>query len=189
MFEGKEKHTFSTGQILEICQGDITSAKVDAIVNAANARLAHGGGVAAVISRKGGSIIQEESNTWIKEHGPVTHAIPAYTSGGKLPSKFVIHAVGPKWGSGDEKHKLASAIQGSLDLAHNLGLTSIAFPAISTGIFGFPVDLAADIFMHTIKTYFAEQPKPPLQIVKLVLYDNESLHVFLEAFSKVFREE
>lgn len=189
MLEIKKKYTLPSGQILEICQGDITTAKVDAIVNAANAQLAHGGGVAAVISRKGGSTIQQESNAWISKHGPVSHNKPAYTSGGKLPRKFVIHAVGPVWGSGNEKNKLASAIKGSLELAHNLGLDSIAFPAISTGIFNFPVDLAADIFISTISKYFVEESKPFLKKVKLVLYDDASLNVFLKEFSRVFDNE
>ncbi len=189
MLEIREKHTYKTGYVLEICQGDITAAKVDAMVNAANDRLAHGGGVAAVISHKGGPLIQEESNAWIRQHGPVTHEKPAYTAGGNLPCKYVIHAVGPVWGSGDEESKLTAAIKGSLELAHDLKLASIAFPAISTGIFGFPVDLAADIFMRTISNYFSEQPEASIQQVKLVLYGDESLKIFLEAFDETFGEE
>ncbi len=122
---------------LEIAQGDLTQEMVDAIVNAANRNLAHHGGVAAAIVQKGGWSIQQESDAWIKQHGPVTNAEPAYTHSGKLPSRYVIHAVGPVWGEGDEDARLASAIRGSLQRAEELGCP-LAFPAISTGIFGFP---------------------------------------------------
>ena len=180
--------TLPTGQTMEICQGDITTLAVGAIVNAANSRLAHGGGVAAAISRKGGQIIQQESNAWVREHGPVTHGHPAYTSAGQLPCKFVIHAVGPVWGEGDEENKLHAAIRSSLALADELELTSIAFPAISTGIFGFPKKLAAIIFMRAIPGYFAKQPDgSSLNSVKIVLYDNTSLEIFLQAFNKAFQ--
>ena len=92
---------FTAGLFLQIVQGDITVEEVDAIVNAANEQLAHGGGVAWAISKKGGPKIQEESDAWIRKHGPVSHAHPAWTSGGHLPAKYVIHAVGPVWGDGD----------------------------------------------------------------------------------------
>ena len=185
-----KSHTLPGGQALEICQGDITTLHVDAIVNAANSRLAHGGGVAAAISRKGGSAIQQESNAWVKQHGPVAHANPAYTTGGNLPCKYVIHAVGPVWGKGDEENKLHAAIRGSLDLADQLNLSSIAFPAISTGIFGFPKKLASIIFMRAVPSYFAKRTsESSLKTVKIVLYDDTSLDIFLHAFSKAFSEE
>ena len=174
------------GRTLEICQGDLTAMKVDGIVNAANAHLAHGGGVAAAISRAGGPAIQQESNAWVRSHGPVSHAKPAYTSGGNMPCKYVIHAVGPVWGIGQEEEKLAAAIRGSLALADELKLTSIAFPAISTGIFGFPKELAASIFMRVIPEYFEDQPQGTLRQVMLVLYDTPTLTVFCQAFKKEF---
>ena len=110
----------STGQSLQIVQGDITTEEVDAIVNAANEYLQHGGGVAWAIVKRGGDVIQEESDEWIKQHGPVSHAHPAWTSGGALPAKYVIHAVGPVWGDGDEDKKLADAVTGSLRVADEL---------------------------------------------------------------------
>jgi O-acetyl-ADP-ribose deacetylase (regulator of RNase III) len=173
-------------QTLEICQGDLTAMKVDAIVNAANAHLAHGGGVAAAISRAGGPAIQQESSAWVRSRGPVSHASPAYTSGGNMPCKYVIHAVGPVWGSGREEEKLSAAILGSLALANELKLTSIAFPAISTGIFGFPKELAASIFMRTIPQYFEKQPHGSLRQVMLVLYDTPTLTIFCQAFKEEF---
>ncbi|RPJ52035.1 MAG: macro domain-containing protein, partial [Chloroflexi bacterium] len=83
---------------LEIAQGNLTQELVDAIVNAANKHLAHGGGVAAAIAEAGGPSIQQESEAWVRKHGPVTNAEPAYTHAGKLPARYVIHAVGPVWG-------------------------------------------------------------------------------------------
>ena len=114
------EHTFPTGQTIQIVQGDITIEEVDAIVNAANEHLQHGGGVAWAILKKGGSTIQQESDEWIRQHGRVPHAQPAWTSGGQLPAKYVIHAVGPVWGDGDEDMKLESAVTGSLRLADAL---------------------------------------------------------------------
>jgi O-acetyl-ADP-ribose deacetylase (regulator of RNase III) len=157
---------------------------VDAIVNAANAQLAHGGGVAGIISRNGGPDIDRESLAWVKEHGPVSHAEPAYTSGGRLPARYVIHAVGPVWGSGDEDKKLADAFSGSLQLANRLELESIAFPAISTGIFGFPKERAARIFFDTLERYFNEHRASVVKLVRLVLYDQPTI----EAFLSVYRE-
>ena len=180
------RHLLPGGQSVDICQGDLTALHVDAIVNAANAQLAHGGGVAAAISRAGGPAIQQESSAWVRGRGPVSHAQPAYTSGGNMPCKFVIHAVGPVWGSGEEEDKLAAAINGSLALADELKLASIAFPAISTGIFGFPKELAASIFMQTIPDYFVRNPQGTLKFVSLVLYDSPTLSIFSEVFKKEF---
>ena len=169
-----------TGQIIQIVQGDITTEEVDAIVNAANEHLQHGGGVAWAISKKGGSAIQKESNDWIRQHGLVSHSRPAWTSGGLLPAKYVIHAVGPVWGDGDEDNKLASAVTGSLRLADELKCSSIALPAISTGIFGFPKDRAARIIFSAIEKYFVDYSSSSLKTVKLVLFDQPTVDVFLK---------
>ncbi|MDZ7296341.1 MAG: macro domain-containing protein, partial [candidate division KSB1 bacterium] len=126
---------------IELVQGDITEMDTDAIVNAANERLAHGGGVAGAIVRKGGPVIQEESNAWVRAHGRVPTGGAAITSGGSLKARFVIHAVGPVMGSGNEGEKIRQATLASLRLAEEHNLASIAFPAISTGIFGCPMDL------------------------------------------------
>jgi len=168
-----------TGQTLQIAQGDLTLENVDAIVNAANEHLQHGGGVAWAIVRRGGDVIQDESDAWIAKHGLASHSRPAWTSGGRLPARYVIHAVGPVWGDGDEDAKLADAVTGSLRAADELGLSSIAFPAISTGIFGFPKERAARIIFQSIEKYFAENPNPGLKIIKLVLWDDETVKAFL----------
>lgn len=167
------------GTTFQLVQGDLTQESVDAIVNAANARLQHGGGVAGLIVRRGGAVIQQESNAWLQRHGPVSHSEPAYTSAGSLPCRYVIHAVGPIWGEGDENAKLAAAFKGSLRLADQLDLRSIAFPAISTGIFGFPKLRAAQVVLSAVGEYFAEHPGSKLKFVRLTLFDQPTVEVFV----------
>lgn len=166
--------------MLLILKGDITQERVGAIINAANEYLKHGGGVAGAILFRGGPVIQEESDLWIKKYGPISHASPAYTSAGKLPCKYVIHAVGPVWGEGDEDKKLSYAVAGSMVLADRLGVTSIAFPAISTGVFGFPTERAAKIILEEIGNYFRIHSTTGLTEVRLVLFDGKSLATFLK---------
>jgi O-acetyl-ADP-ribose deacetylase len=172
------EHVFLSGQRLQLVKGDLTEERVDAIVNAANNRLQHGGGVAGVIASKGGPQIQEESDQWVREQGPVSHSAPAYTSAGHLPSQYVIHAVGPIWGDGDEDLKLGQAVTGCLKLADQLGLSSIALPAISTGIFGFPKARAATVIFQAITEFYQNQPDSQLGLVRLTLYDEPTLSAF-----------
>ena len=178
------KQEMKNKKILEIVQGDITEEKVDAIVNAANPRLRHGGGVAATILRKGGDVINQESSNWLKDRGPVTHVKPAYTSAGNLPCRYVIHAVGPIWGRGNEDENLGDAITSSLKLAEELSLTSIAFSAISTGIFGFPRKRAARVFYQTFLSYFSNHPDSPLTDIRMVVYDEPTSEAFHEVWDK-----
>jgi O-acetyl-ADP-ribose deacetylase len=182
MNQTHKAYTFPSGQLLQIVQGDITSETVDAIVNAANKYLEHGAGVAGAIVRRGGLVIQVESSQWVRDHGLVSHAEPAYTSGGNLPCRFVIHAVGPRWGEGQEEEKLAASITGSLQLADQLGLTSIAFPAISTGTFDFPKERAAQVILATIQDFIERASNSCLKNIRLVLFDQEILQVFLNAW-------
>ncbi len=182
MSETRAEITFPSGQRLEIVQGDITAETVDAIVNAANAQLVQGGGIAGAIVRRGGEIIQTESDRWVAKHGPVEHGSPAWTSAGRLACKYVIHAVGPYWGQGDEDARLYAAIDGSLRRAEDLGLKSIALPAISTGIFGFPRERAAPIFFDAVRAYFDGHPSSQLSLVRLVIIDAPTLNVFLDQF-------
>ena len=183
-----KEHKLHSGQKLQIVQGDLTEETVDAIVNAANAQLQHGGGVAGIIARRGGPTIQSESNAWIREHGTVSHNEPAYTRAGNLPSRYVIHAVGPVWGSGDEDNKLAAAIQGSLKRAEQLEIQSIAIPAISTGIFGFPIARVARIFLTAIEDYFDKNPESSLEQVRLTLYDRKTLDLFLQEWEQRYSD-
>ena len=157
---------------IQLIQGDITEMETDAIVNAANEQLVIGGGVAGAIRRKGGPQIQEECDLIGGSY--VGGAV--ITTGGKLKAKHVIHAVGPRMGEGNEDEKLRNATLNSLKLADENGLTSIAFPAISTGIFGFPRERCAPIMLQTTKTYLEGSTK--LQKVVFCLFDQETLNIF-----------
>src|ERR1700690_3999109 len=169
---------------LEIMQGDITVLPVDAIVNAANEYLKHGGGVAAAISRKGGPTIQQESDALIEKLGPLSTAEAVITSGGKLPAKFVIHTVGPVWsehGPAEADDLLRKALRSNLSLAEENNLRSIAFPAISTGIYGFPIERAAPLLLQEAVDYLRGPTK--LERVLFCLYDDASYRVFDSAFA------
>jgi O-acetyl-ADP-ribose deacetylase (regulator of RNase III) len=176
------EHDLNSGQIMRLIHGDLTQERVDAIVNAANAQLAHGGGVAGAIVRVGGPEIQAESNAWVREHGPISHANPAITGAGQLPCRYVIHAVGPVWGEGDEDAKLRSAVTGVLALADEKALTRLALPAISTGIFGFPKDRGARVILDAIVDYFAGHPDSSLREVRITLIDKPSVTIFADEF-------
>jgi putative ATPase len=179
--------TLPSGQILQLVQGDITTEMTDAIVNAANKHLQHGGGVAWAIVRRGGEVIQRESDAWVRTHGTVTHAESAWTSGGNLPCHYVIHAVGPVWGDGEEDAKLTAAVTGSMKAAERLSLSSIAMPALSTGIFGFPKQRAAGVIFSAIQNHFSENPASSLKQVRLVLNDQATADVFLKIWHDYFQ--
>lgn len=177
-------YTFPTGQRLEIARGDLTLEPLDAIVNAANSELQHGGGVAAAIARRGGPEIQRESDAWVRQHGPVSHAEPAVTGAGLMPCRYVIHAVGPIWGEGSEDAKLTAAVQGSLRAADRLGLQSLALPAISMGIYGFPKERGAPLLLDAVRAYFADNPASPLNLVRVTLFDETFTRLFVDALAK-----
>lgn len=182
------EYTLRDGVTIQLAHSDITQECVDAIVNAANRHLQHGGGVAVAIVRRGGPQIQTESNDWVRQHGPVTHDRPAFTSAGNLRCRFVIHAVGPIWGEGDEDAKLTAAVSGSLHLADDLGLSSIALPAISTGIFGFPKAPAARVILIAVQEYFTSHPASHLQLIRLSLLDQSTLEAFSEVWQNLFHQ-
>jgi O-acetyl-ADP-ribose deacetylase len=158
---------------IRIIKGDLTEAPVDAIVNAANSHLNHGGGVAGAIVRKGGNIIQDESD----RIGivPVGHC--AVTTAGNLIARHVIHAVGPRWGEGDEEAKLRSAVTNTLKTADGMKLSSVAMPAISAGIFGFPKDRCARIMTEEIAA-FARQGETTVEEIDLYLIDADIIEFF-----------
>jgi O-acetyl-ADP-ribose deacetylase (regulator of RNase III) len=169
------------GRTLRLVQGDITERDADAIVNAANSYLQHGGGVAGAIVRKGGQIIQEESD----KIGFVPVGNAAMTVAGKLPAKFVIHAVGPRMGEGDEDNKLRSAVLRSLQLASEKGLKSVSLPAISSGIFGFPKDRCAMILIKEAITYLKENADSSLELIEFCIYDDLTLGFFQKEMRKI----
>jgi len=176
--------SLGTNRTLELVRGDITVEATDAIVNAANEYLQHGGGVAGVIARRAGADLEAASADWVRTRGPVPHDAPAYTTGGRLSAKYVIHAVGPVWGDGDEDAKLAAAVTGSLRVADELRLKSIALPAISTGIFGFPRERAAQVILSAIQSYF-ENPSG-LERIRMVVYDEPTVAAFEKAWHDHF---
>ncbi len=167
--------------VLELVEGDITEMDVDAIVNAANERLAHGGGVAGVISRKGGPAIQSESDAWVQAHGRVVTGSAAITSGGRLKAggnrRFVIHAVGPVYDGTDRSVELlASAVRAALRMADDHEFKSVALPAISTGIFGYPMEEAARVMLQAAIAYL--EGKTGLERVVFCLYGQSAFDVF-----------
>ncbi len=161
------------GRKLTLVQGDLTELAVDAIVNAANSGLQLGGGVAGAIRTKGGPSIQEECN----RTGPIPVGEAAVTGGGNLKASYVIHAVGPMYGEGDEDEKLRNATLNSLRRATEKGMKSIAFPAISTGIFGFPKHRCAQIMLKTVSE-FLESRETSLESVILCLWSRADLELF-----------
>ncbi|MDD5327127.1 MAG: macro domain-containing protein [Phycisphaerae bacterium] len=166
--------------VLELLEGDITEMQTEAIVNAANARLILGGGVAGAIKRKGGPKIQEECN----KTGGTFVGGAVKTTGGNLKARYVIHAVGPQWfdsahhkmGKGNEDEKLKNATLNSLKLADENNIKSISFPAISTGIFGFPIERCAKIMLRTTIDYLKGQTG--LEKIIFCLFGQDSYEVF-----------
>jgi putative ATPase len=178
------RHDFDPQRCCLLVQGDITEEQVDAIVNAANSRLQHGGGLAAAIVRRGGAEIQAESDAWVRAHGEVTHERPAVTGPGRLPAKAVIHAVGPVWGEGEEDAKLRSAVLGALAAAEERGFVSIALPAISTGIFGFPKERGARVIFTAVEHFAAKQPESHLREIRITILDDPTLDSFRKEFDQ-----
>ncbi|GAG13567.1 unnamed protein product, partial [marine sediment metagenome] len=173
------------GRVLRVVQGDITEEEVDAIVNAANEQLAHGGGVAGAIVRAGGRDIQEESRQWIREHGDVPTGGAAITGAGELKARYVIHAVGPVWGMGKEEALLASAVKSALALADEHGLGSMSLPAISTGIYGFPKPLGAQVILGAVQEYLDGHADTSLREVRLCNVDSATSELFVEEAKKL----
>jgi len=169
------------GKTLRIVQGDITESDVDAIVNAANSHLQHGGGVAGAIVRKGGQVIQDESDKI--GYTPVGTAV--ITGAGKLPAKFVIHTVGPRMGEGDEGNKLKNAVISTLTLASQKGLKSVSMPAISSGIFGFPKDRCAKILVGESANYLRNNPKTSLEVIEFCVHDDNTMEHFKREFERL----
>jgi O-acetyl-ADP-ribose deacetylase (regulator of RNase III) len=158
--------------VIELVEGDITEMDTDAIVNAANAQLQLGGGVAGAVRRKGGPSIQAECD----EIGGTFVGAAVMTGGGRLKARHVIHAVGPRMGEGDEDGKLRNATLNSLKVADENSLKSVAFCAISTGIFGFPIDRCAKIMLGTTIAYL--EGETGLERVVFCLYGAESYGIF-----------
>ena len=157
--------------------GDLTELQVDAIVNAANGALAHGGGLAGAIVRRGGWVIQEESDRL----APVLPGDAATTGAGALPCRWVIHAVGPRWGDGDEEHTLRLAVRSSLAEAARLAVRSLGLPAISTGIFGYPKREGTLVIVDELWRWLEAHPQSTLRDVRLTAFDAQTAGLFAAA--------
>jgi O-acetyl-ADP-ribose deacetylase len=160
-----------------VVRGNLLEEPVDAIVNAANGHLAHGGGVAGIISRAAGPQLQAESDVLIKKTGVLPTGSAVATTAGKLPFKGVIHAVGPRYGEGDEEKKLVQALTGAFAVAKEKGWTSVSFPAVSSGIFSVPLDICA-------RAYIKAARASPLSKVRLCLRDQPVIDAVLKELKK-----
>jgi len=165
---------------IELAKADITTLQVDAIVNAANEALQLGTGVAGAIRRAGGAGIQEECD----RIGTCEVGQAVVTGAGNLPARWVVHAVGPVWRGGDlgEEMLLASAVRAALKRADEIGARSVALPAISTGVFGFPLQKAADLSIAAARSFAAEAQS--VERIVFCLFDDRSLTAFERAFEK-----
>jgi O-acetyl-ADP-ribose deacetylase (regulator of RNase III) len=166
---------------IKIVEGNIVLLDVEAVVNAANSRLKLGGGVAGAIRTYGGPSIQEECDRL----APIEVGQAVLTGGGGLKARYVIHAVGPVNGEGDEPAKLARATRKSLEIALEKKIRSIAFPAISTGIFGFPVQRCSEIMLETAMDFMSKNEWP--NEILFCLYGQEAFSIFLETLEKLQR--
>lgn len=172
--------------LIELKTGDITLESTDAIVNAANTSLRGGGGVDGAIHRAGGPKILEECIS--KYPDGIRTGEAAITSGGNLPAKFVIHAVGPVWSGGKrrERARLADAYRNSLERAKETGLRHISFPSISTGAYRFPLDLAADTAIETCAEGLTNDPQS-ITLIRFVLFDDMTSAAFERAIERLYR--
>ena len=167
--------------ILEVVEGDITQQDTEAIGNAANSALAGGGGVDGAIHRAGGSSIMSELKAKYKGC-PTGSAV--ITGGGNLRAKYVIHAVGPRYsGSPKDPELLSGAYRKSLELCSQNKISSIAFPSISTGIYGYPVEEASRIALKTVIDYLKDHPE--IKLVKFVLFDSKTFEVYKESLKEI----
>ena len=164
---------------VRIRQGDLTAAKVDAIVNAANNDLILGGGVAGAIRHKGGPSIQEEC----RRRGPIRIGEAAITGGGKLPARHVIHAASMALGGSTSEAGLRESTRNSLRLARDNRLESIAFPAIGTGIAGFPLERCAEVMLEEIRAHLNSETT--LKRIEIVLFDPPALAIFEQTFARM----
>ncbi len=175
------------GGRLKVTTGDITKLRTDAVVNAANSSLMGGGGVDGAIHRAGGSTILKECREIRQNLYPegLPEGEAVITSGGNLPASFVIHTVGPVWKGGinNEDRVLYNAYFNSLKLAQEKGISSVAFPAVSTGVYGFPKERAAGIAFDAVKTFVREGYDKPEEII-FIFYSPSDMETFLSAIQK-----
>jgi O-acetyl-ADP-ribose deacetylase (regulator of RNase III) len=182
IFEQRMQRTIQ-GRILELAEGDITDVAIDAIVNAANSRLAGGGGVDGAIHRRGGDTIMDELARRYPRGCPTGSAV--ITAAGNLQARYVIHAVGPIWqgGQSGEGDLLARAYQSALRLASEHGCKSVALPAISCGVYGYPVDLASQIALATTRRFLEEDPT--VELARFILFGSGMYGAFAKTLESL----
>jgi len=176
------------GAMLELVEGDITLQDTEAIVNAANSALRVGGGVDGAIQRAGGPAIAAETG----KLGGCATGDAVITTGGRLKARYVIHAVGPVYrreGAQRAAELLTSAYRRSLEVAAENGVRSLAFPAISTGVYGYPMAAAASIALQTVIDYLEGQAEAGIELVRFVLYGHPAYEVYAQALARLTGDE
>lgn len=175
---------FDDERVFRVAQGNLLAEPVEAIVNAANGMLAHGGGVAGIISRAAGPALQQESDRIVRERGVLPAGSAVATSAGNLPFRAVIHAVGPRYGEGEEEAKLLRALTSAFRCAHDAGWSSVSFPAVSSGIFAVPVEICARAYLGAVRAWFRAEPATPLCNVRLCLRDQPVIDAVLKELKR-----
>lgn len=178
-------HDFPSGKRFEVVVNDLLLEPTDAIVNAANGDLAHGGGVAAAISRAAGPRLDEEGRRIVREGGRIPVGGAVVTTAGNLPFQGVIHAVGPRMGEGDEEEKIRKALVTAFMSAHERGWRSVSFPGISSGIFAVPHDICARAYLRAVGEFWADLPGSSVSLIRLVLFDGPLLDAVKGAFATI----
>jgi O-acetyl-ADP-ribose deacetylase (regulator of RNase III) len=169
----------SQGRRFEIVRGNLLEEPVDAIVNAANGRLAHGGGVAAILSRAAGPGLQEESNRIVQQRGPLATGSAVVTGAGALPFKGIVHAIGPRQGEGDEEALLIRALTAAFVQTDTAGWHSLSFPAVSSGLFAVPLEVCARAYLRAARGWLSRAPAASLEVLRLCLRDQPLIDAVL----------
>jgi putative ATPase len=168
---------YSNGRRFEVVIYDLLDEPTDAIVNAANGGLSHGGGVAAAISKAAGPALDDEGNRIVRERGRIPVGEAVVTTAGKLRFKGVIHAVGPRMGDGNEGEKIVRALKAAFVRAHERSWSSVSFPAISSGIFSVPHEICARAYLCAVREFFQEYPDSSVRWIRLVLFQGRLLEM------------
>jgi O-acetyl-ADP-ribose deacetylase (regulator of RNase III) len=180
------EHVEVGGATVRAVEGDLTAMEVDVVVNAANVQLRHGGGVAGALARAAGPDLQRESDAWVRTHGPLRDGVAAVTAAGRLPARHVVHVAGPVHDPArqDNADRLAAAVAAALDAAAERGARTVAMPAISAGIYGYPLDEATRVLARAVHRWLTDHPGT-LDEVRLVGLDDTVTGAFRRALDEL----